>query len=59
MKLTVGRIQRSLERSPESFDVKQSCTLGGLTDCRWDCREDCFAGSVEIREFIGNTVEIV
>jgi hypothetical protein len=29
MKLTVGRIQRSLERSPESFDAKQSCALKG------------------------------
>ena len=29
MKLTVGRIQRSLARSPESFDVKQSRALKG------------------------------
>lgn len=59
MKLTVGRIQRSLQRSPESFDGKQSIALGGLTDCRWYCRKDCFARSVEIREFIGDTVEII
>jgi hypothetical protein len=29
MKLTVGRIQRSLARSPESFDVTQSRALKG------------------------------
>ena len=29
MELTIGRIQRSMERSPESFDVKQSCALRG------------------------------
>ena len=59
MKLMIGRIQRSLERSPESFDVKQSYNFEGWSNCRWDCGERRFSRSIEICEFIGNTVEII
>ena len=36
MKLMIGRIQRSLERSPESFDVQQSDTFEISANCRWN-----------------------
>jgi len=47
------------EKSGEFWRQTKFYSFVGWADCRWNCREFCFTGSIKIRQLTGDSIKVV